>query len=124
MEEKKFYYEVGIDGEDYTHGKILLTKKEAELVNFATNPNNWKNVNIKKYSGSFFIDIDHPHECYDTLRDLLNEDGIRRDSNKGIVVHNGNTVMSVCHRYLDGGWDEILDSRAIRIDYGEYKIYE
>ena len=40
---KKYRYNVSLLAEDVCDGTIELTKKEAEIVAYATNVNNWKN---------------------------------------------------------------------------------
>ena len=56
-----------------------------------------------------------------TLKELLLEDGYSSTDNRGILVHNGHSDMAVSHRYLSGGWQEVLESNAIRIRKGEYQ---
>lgn len=56
-----------------------------------------------------------------TLRELLLEDGYSSTDNRGILVHDRGIDMAVSHRYLSGGWQEVLDSSAIRIRKGEYE---
>lgn len=61
-EEKKYCYRVYQRAEGCTTGTILLTKAQAEVVEFATNPNNWDNLEVENYSGDFCIYIDNPEE--------------------------------------------------------------
>lgn len=61
-EEKKYRYRVCQSAEGCTTGTVLLTKAQAEAVEFATNPNNWDNLYEESYSGGFGIDIDNPEE--------------------------------------------------------------
>ena len=61
-EEKKYRYRVYQSAEGYTTGTVLLTKAQAEAVEFATNSNNWDNLYEESYSGSFGIDINSPEE--------------------------------------------------------------
>lgn len=56
-----------------------------------------------------------------TLRELLEEDGYDSCDNSPIMVHDGCCDMAVSHRYLSGGWAEVLNSVAVRIVKGEYK---
>ena len=56
----KFYWKVWQSAEGCTDGYVLLTKKEAEIVSYATDWNNWKCVNDESWSGSFSIDLDNP----------------------------------------------------------------
>ena len=56
-----------------------------------------------------------------TLKELLLEDGYTSTDNRGILVHDRGIDMAVSHRYLSGGWQEVLDSNAIRIRKGEYE---
>ena len=62
-EEKKYRYHVCQSAEGYTTGTILLTKAQAEAVEFATNTKNWDNLYEDSYSGGFNIYID---ESYDS----------------------------------------------------------
>ena len=61
-EEKKYRYRVCQSAEGCTTGTVLLTKAQAEAVEFATNTNNWDNLDVESYSGDFSIYID---ESYD-----------------------------------------------------------
>lgn len=57
-EEKKYRYHVCQSAEGCTTGTVLLTKAQAEAVEFATNTNNWDNLDVESYSGDFSIYID------------------------------------------------------------------
>ena len=57
-----------------------------------------------------------------TLRELLEEDGYTSTSDAGILVHGPYGDMAVSHRYLSGGWNDILNSNAARMAKGEYVI--
>lgn len=57
-EEKKYRYHVCQSAEGCTTGTVLLTKAQAEAVEFATNTKNWDNLDVEKYSGDFSIYID------------------------------------------------------------------
>lgn len=57
---EKYRYNVRLSAEGNLTGTIDLTKKEAEIVAYATNPENWKNAFYGEYYGSFEIDINHP----------------------------------------------------------------
>ena len=59
-DDTKFYWKVWKYAEGCTDGYVLLTKKEAKIVSFATNCDNWKNVNDNPWSGCFSIDLDNP----------------------------------------------------------------
>lgn len=61
-EDKKYRYHVCQSAEGCTTGTILLTKAQAAAVEFATNTNNWDNIDVESYSGGFGIDIDNPEE--------------------------------------------------------------
>lgn len=61
-EEKKYRYHVCQSAEGCTTGTILLTKAQAAAVEFATDLNNWDNLDVESYSGGFGIDIDNPEE--------------------------------------------------------------
>ena len=47
---------------DETCGYVKLTKREAEIVSYATNERNWEDKKSNPYSGSFYIDLEHPVE--------------------------------------------------------------
>ena len=57
-EEKKYRYHVCQSAEGCTTGTVLLTKAQAEAVEFATNTKNWDNLDVENYSGDFSIYID------------------------------------------------------------------
>ena len=48
--------------EECSSGYVELTKKEAEIVEYAANTANWKDKEIEPYSGFFGIDTEHPEE--------------------------------------------------------------
>jgi hypothetical protein len=58
----KYRYKVGLYAEGTRTGTVDLTKEEAKIVAYATNPNNWKNDFWGEYYGHFEIDINHPME--------------------------------------------------------------
>lgn len=60
-EEKKYRYHVCQSAEGYTTGTILLTKAQADAVEFATNTNNWDNLYEESFSGDFSISIDESY---------------------------------------------------------------
>lgn len=62
---KKYRYNVGLLAEEDFTGTIDLTKREAEIVAYATNTNNWKNRCGGGWCGSFWIDTDNPIEIED-----------------------------------------------------------
>lgn len=62
MEDKKYRYNVFLMAEECSSGYVELTKKEAEIVEYATNTANWKDKEIEPYSGFFGIDTEHPEE--------------------------------------------------------------
>ena len=64
---KKYYFPVAYFAEGVSTGYIRLTLEEAKSVAFATNPKNWENAEIEKYSGSFVIEIDQaiPEEWFE-----------------------------------------------------------
>lgn len=68
-EEKKYKYTVSLSADDETYGYVELTKREAEIVSYATNERNWENKISNPYSGSFYIDLEHPVEIEE---DILN----------------------------------------------------
>ncbi len=58
--EKKYKYEVELFAEGIATGTVILTKKEAEIVNYATSISNWEIIDIEPCFGSFTIDINNP----------------------------------------------------------------
>lgn len=62
---KKYRYNVSLTAEGCLSGTVDLTKREAEIVAYATNPKNWKNTFYGEYYGEFKIDIKHPMEIKD-----------------------------------------------------------
>lgn len=61
-QEKKYRYHVCQSAEGCTTGTILLTKAQAAAVEFATDTNNWDNLDVESYSGGFSIYIDNSEE--------------------------------------------------------------
>ena len=59
---KKYRYNIFYP---YTFGTIDLTKKEAAIVAYAMDKDNWSIILDEPYSRSCWIDIDHPHEVED-----------------------------------------------------------
>ena len=59
-ENTKFYWYVTNSADDESTGYVLLTKKEAELIAFVTNMDNWKEGNISQWGGYFTIDMNRP----------------------------------------------------------------
>lgn len=64
-EDTKFYWPVCQAAESCSTGFVKLTKKEAEIVAFATDYNNWTYTELGSYCGSFSIDLDNPITCED-----------------------------------------------------------
>lgn len=60
--EKKYRYNVCLSADGEKTGIVLLTKKEAEVVAYATDSSNWENVHDEGWSGHFWIDMDNPEE--------------------------------------------------------------
>ena len=67
MKNKKYYFPVTYFAEGVSTGYIKLTREEANIVAFATNPKNWNEPEIEKYSGSFMIEMDQaiPEEWFE-----------------------------------------------------------
>lgn len=59
-EDKKYKYFVSLSADDETCGYVRLTRREAEIVSYATNERNWEDKESNPYSGSFYIDLDNP----------------------------------------------------------------
>lgn len=59
-EKKKYWYQVGLMAEGESYGYVLLTPKEAKIVSYAANVENWQAKEIDSYSGFFWIDLDNP----------------------------------------------------------------
>lgn len=55
-----------------------------------------------------------------TLKELLNKDGFDSCCDSAVMVHHGFMDMYVSHRYMCGGWSEVLNMKAIRNGRGEY----
>lgn len=68
--ERKYKYFVSLSAEDETHGYVKLTKREAEIVSYATNERNWEDKESNLYSGSFYIDLEHPVEIENLKKEL------------------------------------------------------
>lgn len=62
---KKYRYQVCLSAEEECIGFVDLTKKEAEIVAYATSIGNWKNVFGGGYCGYFEIDVNNPMEIRD-----------------------------------------------------------
>ena len=67
MKNKKYFFPVTFWAEGISTGYIKLTREEANIVAFATNPKNWNEPEIVKYSGSFKIEMDQaiPEEWFE-----------------------------------------------------------
>ena len=61
-EEKQYRYHVCQSAEGCTTGTVLLTKAQADAVEFATDTNNWDNLDVESDSGDFSIYIDNSEE--------------------------------------------------------------
>ena len=68
-EDTKFYWPVCQVAKGYYTGFVKLTKKEAEIVAFATDYNNWtcteRDAYLDSYNDCFSIDLDSPITCED-----------------------------------------------------------
>lgn len=62
---KKYKYPVSLLADDYSCGYVELTKREAEIVAYATSTINWKDADLNPYSGYFCIDLYNPEEIGD-----------------------------------------------------------
>lgn len=58
--QKKFWYQIGTSAEGESYGYVLLTPREAKIVSYATNKENWQGSEIEDWSGYFWIDLDNP----------------------------------------------------------------
>lgn len=58
IEEPKHRYRVSLNAEGNTMGTIELTQREADLVEFATDPDSWRLECDEQWSGSFRIDTE------------------------------------------------------------------
>ena len=63
--EKKYRYDIGCSGEGHTCGTIDLTEREAAIVAYAMNRDNWHIILDEPFSGDCWIDVDHPQEIED-----------------------------------------------------------
>jgi len=59
---KRYWYPVSLFADDWSDGFIYLTEEEAAVVEYATNPTNWENRDMRPRSGSFSIDTFHKRE--------------------------------------------------------------
>ncbi len=59
--EKKYRYKVEMRGEECMEGYISLTPKEAKIVSYATNFNNWDISEYGCYTGRFVIHANEPY---------------------------------------------------------------
>lgn len=66
VKEKKYKYGVSLSADDYSDGYVRLTRREAEIVSYATSECNWEDANLNPYSGSFCIDLENPIEIEET----------------------------------------------------------
>ena len=66
---KKYRYRVCLSAEEDRRGFVELTRKEAQIVAYATNPQNWDDDSGCAYSGSFTIDVTNPSKCHNKKRD-------------------------------------------------------
>ena len=62
MSDKKYKYNVCLYADGVSIGTVVLTKEQARIVDFVTNPSNWNDAEVEEYSGSFSIGIDNPME--------------------------------------------------------------
>jgi hypothetical protein len=46
-----------------------------------------------------------------TMREILRKYGIAPEI--PLTVYRGCSTMEVCRRYLEGGWDDVLDSEVL-----------
>ena len=60
LEEKKYKYHIYKSAEGCTSGSVILTKKEAMLINSVLNTSNWSDLEEESWSGSCWIDIENP----------------------------------------------------------------
>lgn len=60
--EKAYWYPVSLFADNWSDGFVYLTEKEAAVVEYATNPANWTEKDIRPRSGSFSIDTFHKKE--------------------------------------------------------------
>ena len=67
MKIKKYFFPVAYFAEGVSEGYMKLTREEAEIVAWATNPKNWTDAEIEKYSGSFHIELNQgiPEEWFE-----------------------------------------------------------
>lgn len=58
--EKKKWYQVfnAANAEEESSGWVYLTRKEAEIVRYVTDEDNWDDPKIATFSGCFYIDLD------------------------------------------------------------------
>ena len=61
-DDQKYKYKVSNSADDELEGYVNLTKEEAKIVQYATNPENWEIIKNGKYGGVFDIYINNPIE--------------------------------------------------------------
>ena len=75
---ERYWYLVSTIAEEISEGYVYLSKKEAQIVKYATQKENWKNASLEGYSGCFFIDIDNPKEQLpEMMEEMINKEGKR-----------------------------------------------
>jgi len=59
---KKYKYNISFGAEEETRGTIELTKKEAAIVAYAFDTDNWDIQEESEFSGRGWIDVENPME--------------------------------------------------------------
>ena len=55
--QKRYWYKIGVNGEDCSEGWLKLTEDEAKLLSFASNKKHWAKAIINRESDEFYIDL-------------------------------------------------------------------
>ena len=72
--DRKYRYSVNLVADGCSNGFIELTKKQADIVDFATDTRNWEDAKTEMHSGFFFIDTDNPIELTKDIKEYLLSD--------------------------------------------------
>ena len=94
---RKYRYAVSMLGDDISDGYIELTKKQADVVKFATNTKNWEDAELNSYSGTFFINTDKPIELTSDIKKYISSDERYKNF---ILLHDGEDLIDLLKHVL------------------------
>ena len=122
----KFYWKVWQSAEGCTDGYVLLTKKEAEIVSYVTDQDNWKHLSDEPYSGCFSIDLDNPIPVDEFERSSIvmtykNFFNFLRNDYDGVVSIFTKNGISIPSNFVD----ELCDKEVVKFEQvsGFYRVY-